>query len=129
MRMFIEPQPSNNSIPSEVKLVINISDSKPPELFWDVSCHLPDRHWLLGISQTVCFAVEEMDRDTVVLMKECSITLEHDEVSRPLYGGLIIVQGFDGKVLSLVIGDASDGRRLARQAVRWFTGGIRLDVP
>ena len=43
--------------------------------------------------------------------------------------GLAIVRTEEGQFAVLGVGDLSTMKRLTRNALRWFTGTIRLDVP
>lgn len=129
MRLLIDPLPSLPLFLLDAELVIRFAEDLPPEVYIEEGHPRPDRHLLLGIAQSVLVAVEEMDPESVELIGTCAIKLDRANEIKELGAGLVIVRVRDGGFGALVVGDSQLALRLARQAVRWFTGTIRLDIP
>ncbi len=129
MRLLIDPPPPLRVFGQELDLVISASGQGPPKVFVKEGSVQPDRHFLLGVAQAVAMAVEEADSEFTAFMEADSLFLENAGPVKELSNGLIIVRGSDGTVGGLAVPDRSVARRLAREAVRWFTGSIRLDIP
>jgi len=129
MKIVTEPSTSLPGLSEDLQLVIRIAEDEAPEVFLQEGSPKPDRHMLLGIVQSVTVAVEEKDPDIVRFVRPCAIRLERDGDTRVFDSGLVIARSDGGAIAALVMVDPQAGRRLARQALRWFTGTIRLDVP
>lgn len=129
MRLFIDPPAALEVFEKELVLVISASRHGPPEVFIKEGLAQPDRHFLLGVVQAVAVAVEEADTEFTAFVDADSLTLESSGFARALPNGLIIVRSEDGSLGGLAVTDTGVARRLAREAVRWFTGSIRLDIP
>ncbi len=129
MRLLIDPLPTLPLFSLDPELVIRFAEDLPPEVYVEEGQPRPDRHLLLGIAQSVLVAVEEMDPESVELMGTCAIKLDRANQIKELDAGLVIVKVRNGRIGALVVGDSRLALRLARQAVRWFTGTIRLDIP
>jgi hypothetical protein len=129
MKLLIDPLPSLPLFSLDSELVIRIEEDRPPEVYLEEGLPRPDRHFLLGIAQSVLVAVEEMDSESVELMSKCTIKLDRATEVKEFGPGLIIVRIGDGTFGALIVGDSHLARRLARHGVRWFTGTIRLDIP
>jgi hypothetical protein len=129
MRLIVDPIPPSPLVEKDLGLVICLEDGQAPEIFVKEGLPKPDRHLLLGLMQTVAVAVSEKDPELVVFIDARSIVLRTESGSRPVRPGLVIARSEDGAVGVLVTPDTQQARVLARQALRWFTGTIRLDVP
>jgi hypothetical protein len=129
MKLIFDPIPSLSLLSLEPEVVIGFEDNRPAEVYVREGLPRPDRHLLLGIVQSILVAVEEMDPESVELMTTCTIKLDRGNEVKELRPGLIIVRVKDGRFGALIVGDRRSALRLARQAVRWFTGTIRLDIP
>jgi hypothetical protein len=129
MKLLIDPLPLLPLFSLDPELVIRIEEDRPPEVYIEEGLPRPDRHFLLGIAQSVLVAVEEMDPESVELMSTCTIKLDRANEVKDFGAGLVIVRVSEGRFGALIVGDSHLALRLARQAVRWFTGTIRLDIP
>jgi hypothetical protein len=129
MKLLIDPLPSLPLFSLDPELLIRIEEDRPPEIYLEEGLPRPDRHFLLGIAQSVLVAVEEMDPESVELMSTCTIKLYRANEINVFGSGLLIVRVSDGRFGALIVGESRRGLRLARQGVRWFTGTIRLDIP
>ena len=130
MRLTIEPKPSLPQFSSDLDLVIvTTDDDRIPEIFVTEGSPVPDRHMLLGLVQIVSVAVQEQDPESVVRMDICSMRLQRAGEEKDISPGLAIVRTEEGQFAVLGVGDLSTMKRLTRNALRWFTGTIRLDVP
>lgn len=129
MRLLIDPLPSLPLFSQDAELVIRFTEDLPPEVYIEEGEPRPDRHLLLGIAQSILVAVEEMDPESVELMDSCTIKLDRANEIKELEADLTIVRVRDGRFGALVLGDSRVALRLARQAVRRFSGTIRLDIP
>jgi hypothetical protein len=129
MKLFTEPPVSLPQLAEELQLVIRIEEDQTPQIYVQEDSPMPDRHLLLGIVQSVNVAVEEKDHDMVRFTGPCTVRLETTGDTKIFESGIIIARDCRGAIAALVIGDAAEGRRLARRGLRWFTGTIRLDVP
>jgi hypothetical protein len=129
MRLVVDPSPLLDCFAEDLALVIDIRVDQPPELYLSEELSKPDRHFLLGLVQTVAIAIEEKDQETVAFMDACTVRLEMAGQVKELHPELIVLRSTEGRIGVLAVGDVHEARRLARHAVRWFTGAIRLDVP
>ncbi len=129
MRLIVDPIPLSPLVDNNLELVICLEDGQAPEIHVKEGLPKPDRHLLLGLMQTVAVAVSERDPELVVFMDARSVVLKTESASRHVPPGLVIARTEDGAVGVLATLDTQHARILARQALRWFTGTIRLDVP
>jgi hypothetical protein len=129
MRLIVDSDPEIQ-LSHSPQIAIALNDSIPPELLFAKNFPRPDRHLLLGLVQNVTFAVEEMDLDIVTLVKRCAVSAEQNGTIIS-FGevGLLIIKDESGKISAIVSQSKVEGRRIARQALRYFTGTIRLDIP
>ena len=91
------------------ELVIRIEEDRPPEIYLEEGLPRPDRHFLLGIAQSVLVAVEEMDPESVELMSTCTIKLYRANEINVFGSGLLIVRVSDGRFGALIVGDSRLG--------------------
>ncbi len=89
----------------------------------------PDRHLMVGLAQSVVFAVEEADPDTVDFVPSLNPTLQLDNTTQGLVADMLILRSVKGPHAVLSALEKGPARKLAREALRWFTGGVRLDIP
>jgi len=129
MKILVEPAPSLPLFADDLELVIAVEEESVPALYTDNGLPRPDRHLLLGLMQAVSIAVEERDPESVVFKNGWSATLQTGSKAAEIRPGLVIVRSKAGRFAVLAPEDYASSRRLARQAVRWFTRAIRLDVP
>lgn len=130
MKLIVKPKANNLLLEKPLHLVIAVEPEGHFEVYNYESGLKPDRHLVLGIAQAMAVQIEEKDPETVVFAKDAEVALEMDGVIKKLSSGLIIVRtAEDGAIAALALCDPSEGRRLARRAVRALTGTIRLDVP
>jgi hypothetical protein len=129
MKLFLDPSDSLPLFSMDLQLVIRIEEGRSPELFLEHGISNPDRHLLLGLVQRIAMAVEERDRESVAFANGCTIRLKRAGEAKTFGPGLVIARSDDGTIGAVASVDPSMARRLARLAVRWFTGTIRLDVP
>jgi hypothetical protein len=129
MRLTIDPIPTIPQFNCELEIVILITQDRLPEVFGAEDLPRPDRHFLLGLVQTAAMAIGEQDPESVVFVENCSMQLDRAGESKDVAAGLAVVKNREGRFGTLVVGDWTTAGRLARQAVRWFTGTVRLDVP
>jgi hypothetical protein len=129
MKLMIEPQPLLAVFGEDLELVIQIGDDQLPEIYVKAGLPKPDRHLMLGIIQGAAMAVAEADAELVTFMDPVSLELDTGGGTKKLSAGLVVVRAEDGSLGILATEDRTRARALARQAVRWFTGTIRLDVP
>jgi hypothetical protein len=131
MKIHVQPLPSLPVFSEDLQFVIHVGDgdASVPELFLEDGLPRPDRHLLVGMAQSILMALEEADPETVAFLDSCAIRLDRSGETKPLDRGLIVVRSTTGKFGALVTATPREARRLARKAVRWFTGAIRLDIP
>lgn len=129
MKLRIEPPPTHKWLHSDLELVICLNCEKTPEVFIEPGEPKPDRHLLLGIAQSVVVAVEERDTDLVEFARPDSMRLDSGMQSKELACDFVIFRTAEGRIGALAPEDTAVARTLARKALRWFTGAIRLDVP
>ena len=129
MRLCIDPTPSIPQLSEELEIVILIAEGLLPEVFSAEGLPKPDRHLVLGLMQTAALAIGERDSESVFVMKNGTARLEKAGKSIDMRAPLVVVKTTDGRFGVLVSGEPASATRLARHAVRWFTGTVRLDVP
>jgi hypothetical protein len=129
MRITADPPLPLTVFSKELELAIIIGKEAIPEVLVSEGQPAPNRHLILGLVQSVMLAIEERDSDTVVFREGRSIWLCRAGEKKDLSRGLVIGKSWDGQFGVLAPCDWRDARQLARQAGRWFTGTVRLDVP
>jgi hypothetical protein len=129
MKLLVTPPPTLSLFSMDLQLLILIEEDRAPELILDNQMPRPDRHLLLGLVQGMAMAVEERDPESVAFIKGGSVRLLRDGNSKELRPGLLLARSTEGAIGVLATVDYGEARRLARKAVRWFTGTIRLDLP
>ena len=130
MRLLVDPSPPLSVFSEGLELVICVDADASPELYLKEGIPKPDRHLLLGIMQSASMAVSESDPELTAFLEPAPVVLSRsDGTSKKLGAGLIVVRTEDGHLGVLSVVDPPQARRLAREALRWFTGTIRLDVP
>lgn len=129
MKLIIEPPIALPALQEDLELVVVYRDSGVPEVFTPPGVPRPDRHLLLGVVQSIAFAIQEMDPESVVIAANRRVALDLDGTVKGLDPELLIVRTLDCRLGALVRGNSDDARRLARAAVRSFTAAVRLDVP
>lgn len=129
MNLRIEPPVPLWSLDDDLELVVCMGAETSPEIFTNPGHPKPDRHLLLGMIQSMVMAIEEKDRDLVAFHRWSSISLDIDGASRELACDMLLFRTTEGKIRVVAPDDATAARGLARKALRWFTGTIRLDVP
>lgn len=129
MRIEIDPPVPLPCFDENLLFVVSLVDESAPELILEENVPKPDRHLLLGMAQNILMALDEMDPDLVAALTPKSVVLHYAGKTKELKPGLIIARAENGQYGAVVVEDPTLARALARQAVRWFMGGIRLDVP
>ena len=129
MKLLIDPLPQWSLFSTDLELVIEHRESGIPHVHLGQGVPRPDRHLLLGIVQSIVLAVQERDSESVVIADSMTVRLESSEGARTLETGLVIVRARDGRFGALACGDWQTARARAREALRYFTGTVRLDVP
>lgn len=129
MKLIIEPPIALPVLAEDLELVVAYRESEVPEVFTAPGLPRPDRHLLVGIVESVAFAIREMDHESVAVEADRRVALALDGTVKRLDPELIIVRTLDCRLGALVLGTSDDARRLARAAVRSFTATVRLDVP
>lgn len=129
MRLLVDPSPELSVFQQDLDLVICVDEGLQPEIHVRAGLPKPDRHLLLGLMQTVAVVVGESDGELVCFMEVRSIALDTGEGARPVKPGLVIARTPEGTFGVLAVADKRHAKILARDALRWFTGTIRLDIP
>jgi hypothetical protein len=130
MRLLVDPSPQLPVFGEGLELVICVDVDAIPEIYLNQGVPKPDRHLLLGIMQSAAMAVSESDPELMTFLEPAMVVLSRsDGSSKKLGAGLIVVRTEDGHLGVLSAVDPPQARRLAREALRWFTGTIRLDIP
>lgn len=110
-------------------MVIALEETGIPGVYVAEDLPRPDRHLLLGMVQVIAVAVQENDPDAFEHMDSASMELRTSRESRSLTSGLIVARARDGSFGALGVGDLGSVRAVARKALRYFTGTVRLDIP
>ncbi|MBI5571939.1 MAG: hypothetical protein HY914_18495 [Desulfomonile tiedjei] len=130
MRLLVDPSPQLPVFSEGLELVICVDVDAIPEIYLKLGVPKPDRHLVLGIMQSASMAVSESDPELMTFLEPVTVVLSRsDGSSKKLGAGLIVVRSEDGHLGVLSAVDPPQARRLAREALRWFTGTIRLDIP
>ena len=129
MKLIIDRPTGLSLFSSDLDVVIALENSGIPEIFVAKDLPRPDRHLLLGMVQVVAVAVQENDPETFSRLDSASVELQSSAQSGSLTAPLIVARARDGAFGALGIGDLQSVRTVARKAVRYFTGTIRLDIP
>ncbi len=129
MRLLIHPRPSLPLLLEDLELAITVTEAGIPECYVSGGHPRPDRHLLVGIAQTMVVSMTEEDDESIVIDPGCQVALQRGDETRRLDPGLIIVRTLDGRLGAISVSDAPTATKLIRQALRYFTGTVRLDVP
>lgn len=129
MRLVVQPPVALPALRDDLELVVTCGLEGPPEVFTPPGVPRPDRHFLLGVAESIAFAIREMDPEVVARAQGCRVTLDAEGTVKKLDPDLVVVRTLDGRLGALVVGSSVDARRLARNVVRSFTATLRLDVP
>ena len=129
MKLVIDPEPKLELFSQDLELVIHIVDGAIPEVYKPKNAPSPDRHLMVGLAQMAEMAVSERDPETFTLLETGVIKLINLDIETDLIPTFFIARSETGKLGILAFGDRSDARKRAREAVRYFTGTIRLDIP
>jgi hypothetical protein len=129
MRLLIDPPAPLALFAGELGLVIEVPEAGIPSLYVPSGVPQPDRHMVLGLIQSLAVAVSEDDKDCVAIVDRCTVRLDLNGQIKDLEPSFIVIRDERAAFGVLVAGTREDARRRARQALRYFTGTIRLDVP
>jgi hypothetical protein len=129
VKLILEPDPLPSDSGGDLGLVVVVCGDLPPAVYPEEGAPRPDRHFLLGLAQTALVLVEEMDRDCAAALDCLTATLIRDGEESRFSPSFVITMTKEGKILVIGVGDPHDARRAARKTLRYFTGGVRLDVP
>lgn len=129
MQLMMVPPVSNSLFSTDLQLVIRVEEDRSPELLLEPGLPTPDRHLVLGLVQSVAVSIEELDPESVELAEGTQVALRRGDEITGFGAGVTVVRNVHGHFGALCTVDPKRARRLARLALRWFTGTIRLDVP
>jgi len=113
----------------DVEVVVHVGLGNQPEIFLEDGVAKPDRHFLIGLIQLCTVAVEERDAEVVLFSPDTNVVLEVNGHKNTISSGVLIFKTRKGRVGCVCLDDAGAGRRIMRDALRRFTGTIRLDIP
>jgi len=129
MRLLIVPPAPIALLAGELGLVIEVPEAGIPTLYVPRGVPQPDRHLVVGLIQSVAVAVSEDDKDSVAIVDRCSVHLELNGQIKELDPSFIVARDDRAAFGVLIAGTREEARRRTRQAVRYFMGTIRMDVP
>ncbi len=129
MKLHIDPAPNLVLLSDSLEIVLEVKDDSFPEIYLQEGLSRPDRHFLLSMVQILAVAIEEKDAECVEFAESRSIRLERENETIDVDTRLLMVRTEKGRTGALAMGDPRNARRTARNAVRYLTGTIRLDVP
>ncbi|MFH0824734.1 MAG: hypothetical protein V2B18_18430 [Pseudomonadota bacterium] len=128
LRLFT-PGSSLSVLQEDLDLVVHFQPGPIADVYVPKGRPTPDRHYILGLVQSSVTAIREEDEEMVVRVEAGSARLLNGNDQRTFSAGLIMVRSADGLFGTAVFGDRATVRMLSREALRYFTGTIRLDVP
>ncbi len=111
------------------ELVMFLTKGRSPEILMPKNSPKPDRHLLLGLIESVSLAVREKDTDTTEIIPNVSVRVKRGDVVKELASGVIVLRAVDGTFGAVGTDDHAVAKNILRDAVRYFTGTVRLDVP
>ncbi len=129
MKLVVNPPPVLSVFGNDLDVVIAVGETDIPGIYLAEDRPRPDRHLLLAMIQVISMAVQENDLETFERMDSASVELQGAQSVGNLTSKLIVVRARDGSFGALGVGELKSLRALARKAVRYFTGTIRLDIP
>jgi hypothetical protein len=129
MKLIIQPDPRLDIFRDDLELAICIREDRIPEILIEEGLPRPDRHLLLGIVQAITIAAEENDEDMLEVNENAGMVLQSAGVKQFDEPVLVIVRSRNGRFAAFFNGDGRSAKYLAKKALRWFTGTIRLDIP
>ncbi len=113
----------------DVDLVIHVGPERHPEIFLEEGVAKPDRHFLIGLIQLCTVAVEEKDSEVATFSPGKTVVLETAGQKHTIESGIVIFRINKGKVGCVSCHDPAAACKIVRDALRRFTGAIRLDIP
>ncbi len=128
MRLTINTPIDSDFFTHKLQVVIAATKDGTPGIFFSDNLPKPDRHLLLGMAQSVLFAVQESDADIVIFADSCEVVL-HSNGLHSLNPDLLIARDEFGEYKVIAVNPKQQAKKVAGQMLRWFTGTIRLDVP
>jgi hypothetical protein len=113
----------------DVDIVIHVGLETHPEIFLEDGVAKPDRHFLIGLIQLCTVSVEEKDSAVVTFSPNKTVVIETMGQQHTIESGIVIFRTTKGKVGCISCHDPAAARKIMRDALRRFTGAIRLDIP
>lgn len=129
VKLAITPDPWPLDPDADLVVVVAACANPPPVIHHEEGAPKPDRHYLLGLAQTALFLMEEMDPDCAAVVDSMHATIIRDGEHTHFSPEFVITVDKSGRIHVIGVGSPADARREARKALRYFTGGVRLDVP
>ena len=129
MKLSTETDTNLEILHESLEMVIEIKEDSIPVVRTCPGKPKPDRHMVLGVVQSLSVAVEERDEESVAFVERRSVRLHAGENIVRIDAPLVMMKSSLGKLGALAFVDPKTARGLARGAVRYFTGTVRLDIP
>jgi hypothetical protein len=129
MKLSTKPDTRLEILNESLEMVIEIKEDSIPTVRTCPGKPKPDRHMVLGVVQSLSMAVEERDEESVAFVEPRMVQLHTGEEIVRIDAPLVMMKSSLGKLGALALVDPKSARGLARGAVRYFTGTVRLDIP
>ncbi len=129
MKLTLENSTPPPFLSDDLDVAIVVKEGSPPEMFVPEGRARHDRHLILGLAQTARMAAQEWDPESIAPAEGDRAVLERGQRTDVIDNGIIIIRSVDGGFGVVALTDRQSARRLSREAERYFTGSIRLDVP
>ncbi len=129
MKIWQENDSASHIVAQDLEVVVHAQLGSNPEIFLKEGVTKLDRHFLVGLMQICTVAVEERDAAVVIFSPNDNVVLDANGEKKTICEGILIFRNKQGQVGCVCLHDPVSGRRIIRDALRRFTGTIRLDVP
>jgi hypothetical protein len=129
MRVIFDPIPNLFEDSQKVDFVITLTDEARPEIHTPPGLPPIDRHYLVGFAQSLEMAVEEEDADLVEFLPGFTLLIEDSGPAEALSPPVVLIRYGTGGIMLVSQVDARETKAIMRKLVRFFTGGVRLDIP
>lgn len=129
MHLTVSSKTSREASEEDLDLAVHVVEDEIPVILAHQGAPQPDRHLLVGLTQTAAMAVGEQDEDIYLSCPNGIAVLERGTETHEFTEGMLMVRSSAGRIKAIGLGNHENIRRLSRSALRYFTGTIRLDVP
>lgn len=129
MQLVFEPRSGIHDRGEDVELAVTVDSEAVPEVHTPAGTPRPDRHYLVGLAQSLAVAAEEEDPEMVEFIPDFTLGFLDSPNTAQLRPTMVILRFGSGRMALISAMAPNETARMMRKVVRAFTGGVRLDIP